>query len=78
MTSQEQGGLTWSPLLVTQQLEAGVGRAAEFADVAEELQEEAPCLCVFIHWMPRDSRNSSFNDQNSTSGSWRGAAKSNS
>lgn len=41
------------PPVVTQQLEAGVGRAAEFADVARELQEEALCLCVFIHWMPR-------------------------
>lgn len=30
-----------------------MGRAAESADVAKELQEEAPCLCVFIHWMPR-------------------------
>lgn len=41
---------------MTQQLEAGVGRAAEFADVAKELQEEeeeAPCLCVFILCLPR-------------------------
>lgn len=55
---QEQGGLVWFPSLVTQQLEAGVGRAAEFADVAKELQEEeeeeeAPCPCVFILCLPR-------------------------
>lgn len=50
--------MVWFPSLVTQQLEAGVGRAAEFADVAKELQEEeeeeeAPCPCVFILCLPR-------------------------
>lgn len=46
------------PPVLTQQLEAGVGRAAEFADVAKELQEEAPCLCVYT-LDAQDSRNSS-------------------
>lgn len=63
------------------QLEAdagSVGRAVYFADVAKEPADcrRPRCLCVFIHWMPRNILNSSLNDKNSTSGSWCGAAKS--